>query len=421
MKENVLVVGRGGREHALAWKLRRSPEVAQVWLSGSLPSGGDETVVAISSAEEIVGFCLEKKVGLVIIGPEDFLLAGLADALRANHIPVVGPSAGASRLEGSKSYAKDLMTSANIPTARYRVVRDSDSAKQVLAASSYPVVVKADGLCGGKGVRICADADEAQRYVDDLLGASVGSTVVIEEFLEGREVSFMTICCGENVVVLPTSQDYKRLLDGDDGANTGGMGAFSPSPLESPALERAVLERVIYPVIRRMKQLGYAYHGFLYAGLMVHTTAREGDVPDFSVLEFNCRLGDPETQVILPRIAEDLFPLLRSLAQGEMTQRRLSIDSRCAVGVTLASAGYPQKPMLDSPVSSLPTVDGEDVHLFHAGTRRAEDGSLRTSGGRVLNLVALEESHTAAREKCYRLIDEVYFEGMQYRRDIAQF
>jgi phosphoribosylamine--glycine ligase len=418
----VLVVGSGGREHALAWKLKQSPRAEQVYVApgnGGTARDAQLVNVPLTDVAALRDWALANRIGLTVVGPEAPLAAGIVDAFRAAGLRIFGPTQAAARLESSKAFAKAFMQRHGIPTARHETFSDPAAAHAYVDRVGAPIVVKADGLAAGKGVVVAMTAAEAHEaidfmLVDNRLGVqhnAEGARVVIEEYLIGEEASFIVLVDGEHVLPLATSQDHKRLLDGDAGPNTGGMGAYSPAPVVTPAVHERALREVIEPTVRAMAAEGVPYTGFLYAGLMV--------APDGSAktLEFNCRMGDPETQPILMRLRTDLLEALLAATEGRLDTVTLEWDPRAALGVVVAAAGYPQAPRKGDAITALP-VDTDDAVVFHAGTALQGD-RLVTSGGRVLCATALGSDVAAARERAYELVRGVAFDGMQYRRDIG--
>jgi phosphoribosylamine---glycine ligase len=414
----LLVIGSGGREHALAWKLAHSPRVQKVFVApgngGTATENGVENV-AITQIPDLVSFSKKEKIYLAVVGPEAPLAAGIVDAFQEAGLKIFGPTRAAAQLEASKDFAKSFMARHGIPTALHRTFDSAAEAKDYVAAQGAPIVVKADGLAAGKGVVVAASVAEAHAAIDQMmtqksLGAA-GSRLVVEEFLEGEEASFIVMCDGEHVLPLATSQDHKRLKDGDEGPNTGGMGAYSPAPVVTPALHARVVREIITPTIRGMAKDGAPYVGFLYAGLMID----ESGAP--RTLEFNCRLGDPETQPIILRLKSDLLDLIEHALEGTLDEAEVQWDRRAALGVVVAAAGYPEEPRKGDVISGLPKPDA-DCRVFHAGTR-LDGKTLVTSGGRVLCVTALGDSVKRARARAYEALDGIRFEGMQYRKDIA--
>lgn len=420
----VLVIGSGGREHALAWRLEQSSSVTEVISapgSDALRQVGRCVGLDPSDHEAVIQLCRGKAVDLVVIGPEAPLVDGLADSLRAVSIPVVGPGAAAAQLEGSKAYAKAIMDECKIPTAQYSVHESLDSALEVVRAGQGPLVVKADGLAAGKGVTVALNRSDAEAAVMDCFEGrfgSAGARVVLEEFLLGTELSFIALCDGETIVPLASSQDHKRLEEGDGGPNTGGMGAFSPSPLCDQALQSRIMNEVMEPTVREMAARGQPFIGFLYAGLMV---SPEGEP---KVLEFNVRCGDPETQVLMHRFKGDLGHWLMAAASGRLgeiaEQADESWDERAAVGVVMASHSYPLGSRKGDRIQGLEAAAQDlDVTVFHAGTRAGCDG-WETNGGRVLCVSALGHGLSGAANQAYKGVEAIHFDGMQWRGDIAR-
>ncbi len=410
----VLVVGSGGREHALAWKLSQSPALQHLVCAPGNPGMAALAECRPLAAEDplaVTALARQQRVDLVVVGPELPLSRGVADALRRAGIPVFGPAAAAARLEASKAFAKDVMAAAGVPTAGHRTFDDARAA-EAYARTRGALVVKADGLAAGKGVVVAASSEEAVQAIQELsrLGAS-GASLVLEEVLEGEEVSVIALADGERYVLLPPAQDHKRLLDADQGPNTGGMGAVCPVPQLDTAGLQAVGATVIAPVLREMARRGHPFQGALYAGLML---TRQGP----RVLEFNARFGDPEAQVLVLQLAEDLLPLLSACATGTLRQRPLAVAPGASVGVVLASAGYPGPLRTGVPISG---TEGpwESARVFHAGTARDAAGRLVTAGGRVLTVCAQGPSLAEARASAYRAVSRIHFEGMQLRHDIG--
>ena len=423
---NVLVVGGGGREHALAWKLAQSPKVQMIYVApGNGGTASDPRLknLPITDVVELREWAQNNKVGLTVVGPEGPLAAGIVDEFRAYGLRIFGPTKAAAQLESSKAFSKAFMRRHGIPTAEYATFSDPVSAHAYVNKMGAPTVVKADGLAAGKGVVVAMTVHEAHAAIDFMLDDNAsgvshnqgGARVVIEEFLEGEEASFIVMCDGKNVVALATSQDHKRLQDGDQGPNTGGMGAYSPAPVVTPEIHARAMREVILPTVKGMEKDGIPYTGFLYAGLMIDASGRP------KTLEFNCRLGDPETQPIMMRLKTDLLDVLLAAtepgAHGKLDEMELQWDRRTALGVVIAAPGYPATPRKGDLISGLPP-EAEDAAVFHAGTTHS-DGQLLTSGGRVLCVTALAEGVRQAQQRAYQALQTIQFDGMQYRTDIG--
>ncbi|MEX2198810.1 MAG: phosphoribosylamine--glycine ligase [Burkholderiales bacterium] len=405
----LLVIGSGGREHALAWKLAQGARVQKVYVApgngGTANENGVENV-ALAGNDELVAFARKESIHLIVVGPEAPLAAGVVDAFRAAGLRIFGPTRAAAQLEASKDFAKRFMVRHGIPTARHATFEDAARAKAYVAKAGAPIVVKADGLAAGKGVVVAQSVAEAHAAIDRL-----GGRLVIEECLQGEEASFIVIADGARGLALATSQDHKRLRDGDEGPNTGGMGAYSPAPVVTPKVHARVMREIIQPAIAGMAQDGMPYTGFLYAGLMIDAAGNP------KTLEFNCRLGDPEAQPILMRLKSDLLELLDAAVNGGLAAAEADWDRRPALGVVLAAHGYPEEPRKGDRIAGLPAA-APDCRVFHAGTR-AEGKDVLTSGGRVLCVTALGDNLRAARSRAYEVVERIRFEGMQYRKDIG--
>ena len=414
----LLVIGSGGREHALAWRLKQSPRVQMVFVApgngGTAREEGLENV-ALSAVPDLVAFAQREGIQLTVVGPEAPLAAGVVDAFRAAGLKIFGPVQAAAQLESSKDFAKQFMARHNIPTAAFGTFTEAAAAHAYIDAQGAPIVVKADGLAAGKGVVVATTLEEAHAAVDAMLSGNsmgeAGHRVVIEECLVGEEASFIVMVDGENVLPLATSQDHKRLLDDDQGPNTGGMGAYSPAPVVTPEIHAKALREVIRPVVAGMKAEGTPYTGFLYAGLMI------GPQGNLGTLEFNCRMGDPETQPIMMRLKSDLVTLLEAAVDGKLDQVEAEWDRRSALGVVMAAAGYPDSPRKGDAITGL-GVAGEDFHVFHAGTA-LQDDQVVTSGGRVLCVTALGDTVKIAQTRAYEVAEGIDFAGRQMRRDIG--
>ena len=414
----VLVVGGGGREHALAWRLAASQRVQRVYVApGNGGTARDRRLrnVPITAHDALADFVVAEKIELTVVGPEAPLAGGLVDLFRARGLRVFGPTRAAAQLEASKDFAKAFMTRHGIPTARYQTFTSAPEARAYVSQQGAPIVIKADGLAAGKGVVVAQTVAQAHAAIDDMLvgnrfGAS-GARVVIEEFLPGEEASFIVMSDGRHALALATSQDHKRLRDGDEGPNTGGMGAYSPAPVVTPEVHARVMREIIMPTINGMAADGTPYTGFLYAGLMIDADGQPRTV------EFNCRMGDPETQPIMMRMKSDLVDLLEHAIDGTLDRAEVSWDRRAALGVVIAAGGYPDTPRSGDPITALP-ADTDDCVTFHAGTQ-AVDGNTVTSGGRVLCVTALGDSVRSAQRRAYDAVAQVGFEGAQYRTDIG--
>ena len=419
----VLVIGGGGREHAMAWKLNQSPKVTRVYVA---PGNGGTAVsqhldnIAITDVRALREWAQEEKIGLTVVGPEAPLAAGVVDEFRAHGLRIFGPTKAAAQLESSKAFSKAFMRRHGIPTAEYDTFTDAAEAHAYVDRMGAPIVIKADGLAAGKGVVVATTLQEAHEAVDFMLVDNKygvahnegGARVVIEEFLVGEEASFIVLCDGKDVAALATSQDHKRLLDGDEGPNTGGMGAYSPAPVVTADVHARAMREIILPTVRGMEKDGIPFTGFLYAGLMIDANGQP------KTLEFNCRMGDPETQPILMRLKSDFLDLLAAGIDGKLEQVELEWDRRPALGVVVAAHGYPEDPRKGDAITGLP-ADAEDAMVFHAGTQLDDAGVPRTSGGRVLCVTALGDSVKQAQQRAYDVARGIYFDGAQYRRDIG--
>ncbi len=414
----VLVIGGGGREHALAWKIAENKEVSQTYVApgnAGTATNLDMVNVPITKIDALVKFAKEEKIAITVVGPEAPLSEGVVDAFQKAGLKIFGPTQAAAQLESSKDFSKAFMVRHNIPTAAYETFSDAKTAHDYVNQQGAPIVIKADGLAAGKGVVVAMTDKEAHDAIDMMLGdnkfGDAGARVVIEEFLTGEEASFMVMVDGKNILPLASSQDHKRLLDRDEGPNTGGMGAYSPAPVVTPEIHARAMREVIRPTIDGMAKDGIPYTGFLYAGLMIS--------PDGAIktLEFNCRMGDPETQPIFMRLKSDLLTLLQQAVAGNLDKAEAQWDRRFALGVVMASANYPAAPKLGDEITGLPK-DLEDAYVFHAGTKLV-DGKVMTSGGRVLCVTALGETVKFAQQKAYRIIEGIHFDGAQYRTDIG--
>ncbi len=414
----ILVIGSGGREHALAWKVSQNKEVSRVYVApgnAGTATNPDMMNVPITDVAELVKFAKDEQIHLTIVGPEAPLSKGVVDAFRAAGLKIFGPTKAAAQLESSKDFAKAFMMRHGIPTAKYETFSDAKKAHDYVNANGAPIVIKADGLAAGKGVVVAMTLDEAHGAIDAMLSdnklGDAGARVVIEEFLTGEEASFMVMVDGKNILPLATSQDHKRLLNADQGPNTGGMGAYSPAPVVTPQIHARALREVIRPTVEGMAKDGIPYTGFLYAGLMISPNG------EIKTLEFNCRMGDPETQPIMMRLKTDLVSLAEHAVNGSLDKAEAEWDRRFALGVVMASANYPETPKLGDEITGLPKTV-EDGYVFHAGTT-LKDGKVVTSGGRVLCVTALGETVKFAQQKAYRLAEEIKFDGAQYRTDIG--
>lgn len=419
---NVMIIGSGGREHALAWKCAQSAKVDLVYVvpgnAGTANEPGVKNIdLDISDFDALTNFAIEKSVGLTIIGPEAPLVDGIVDAFKAWDLACFGPDQGASQLEGSKAFTKDFLARHNIPTAAYQNFTDAESAVAYMKTQGTPIVIKADGLAAGKGVIIAQTDAEAETTIRDMLSGNsfgeAGHRVVIEEFMQGEEASFIALVDGVHALPFATSQDHKARDEGDTGPNTGGMGAYSPAPVVTPEIHDRIMKEVIMPTVAGMAEEGNTYVGFLYAGLMI----AEDGTP--KVVEYNCRFGDPEAQPIMMRLQSDLVELCQSALEGKLDQTSIEFDSRAALGVVLAAGGYPEGYAKGKTIHGLESCDNSSISkIFHAGTRMQNDDVV-SNGGRVLCAAALGDTVTQAQARAYNLVKQVNWEDMYYRKDIG--
>ena len=417
----VMIIGGGGREHALAWKVAQNKQVSRVYVApgnAGTALNPDMVNVPITSVPELVAFAKTEQIALTIVGPEATLSQGVVDAFRENGLKIFGPTKAAAQLESSKDFAKAFMIRHQIPTAAYATFTDAKAAHDYVNAQGAPIVIKADGLAAGKGVVVAMSLDEAHAAIDAMLEdnklGSAGARVVIEEFLTGEEASFIVMVDGKNILALATSQDHKRLLDDDQGPNTGGMGAYSPALVVTPTIHAKVMREIIKPTVEGMAADGIPYTGFLYAGLMI---SPNGEV---KTLEFNCRMGDPETQPIMMRLKSDLVSLAEHAVAGTLDKVEAEWDRRTALGVVMASANYPDTPRVGDVITGLPnqSYENTEAQVFHAGTS-LKDAQVLTTGGRVLCVTALGETVKYAQASAYEVLKNIKFEGAQYRQDIG--
>jgi phosphoribosylamine--glycine ligase len=417
----ILVIGGGGREHALAWKIAQSPRAVKVFVApgnaGSAHEPKCENVaIAADDVDGLLHFAQQNRIDLTVVGPEAPLVLGVVDRFRATGLRIFGPTKDAAQLEGSKAFAKDFLARHNIPTAAYGNFTELAPAEAYIKKTGAPVVVKADGLAAGKGVIIAQTTDEAIDAARDMLAGNAfgeaGHRVVVEEFITGEEASFIAMVDGEHILPLATSQDHKRVGDGDTGPNTGGMGAYSPAPVVTPEIHARIMREVIEPTVRGMSQEGHPYTGFLYAGVMI--------APDGTpkVLEFNCRFGDPETQPVMMRLRSDFIELFEAALDGKLDRAQAQWDHRAALGVVMAAGGYPGSYGKGDVITGLPETAADDCHVFHAGTA-PKDRAVVTSGGRVLCVTALGATVSAAQKRAYETVKKIQWRGAQYRTDIG--
>lgn len=417
----VLVIGSGGREHALAYKAAQSTSVETVYVAPgnagtALEAGIENVAIGVEDYAELLAFAKKEAIGLTIVGPEVPLVAGIVNKFEAEGLAIFGPSEGAAQLEGSKAFTKDFLARHQIPTAAYATFTDTDEALAYLADQTIPIVIKADGLAAGKGVVVALTREDAEVAIKDMLSGNrfgeAGSRVVIEEFLEGEEASFIVMTDGDHILPFATSQDHKRAGNGDTGPNTGGMGAYSPAPVVTPDVHDRIMKEVIVPTVKGMESEGNKYVGFLYAGLMI---AADGTP---KVIEYNCRFGDPETQPIMLRMQSDLVELCLATLNGTLPEKQIQFDSRASIGVVLAAGGYPDAYAKGEVISGLPTYASDEAKVFHAGTKQ-ENGEVVTSGGRVLCVTALGDNVTKAQAAAYDIVKQITWKDVYFRDDIG--
>ena len=416
---NVLIIGNGGREHALAWKISQSFLVKKIYVApGNAGTELDSLLenINITDIDHLIKFAKDKNIVLTIVGPEVPLSNGIVNKFRENDLFIFGPTSEAAQLESSKEFSKEFMERHGIPTAKFATFTNVKLAHEYINQKGSPIVIKADGLAAGKGVIVAMSNDEAHNAIDSMLSdnqfGDAGARIVIEEFLEGEEVSFIVICDGESVLPLASSQDHKRLLDNDLGPNTGGMGAYSPAPIVTPEIHNEIMNDVIHPTIEGMKKDGIKYTGFLYAGLMINKKNQ------IKTLEFNCRMGDPETQPILFRLKGDLFKILFDASQSRLNEHNIEWENNSAITIVMAAENYPNQPRINDEIIGLDSMN-QDTYVFHAGTIVA-NSKILTSGGRVLGITAKAKTLKQATNKAYELINNINFEGAQYRNDIGK-
>ena len=417
----ILIIGNGGREHALAWKAAQSPDVKEVYVApGNAGTALEHNLtninIAATDIEKLLQFAQEEHIDLTIVGPEQPLVLGIVDTFQQAGLPIFGPTQSAAQLEGSKAFTKDFLARHHIPTAEYQSFTDLEQALAYIHDKGAPIVIKADGLAAGKGVVVAMTLQEAEDAANDMLAGNTfgqaGHRIVVEEFLDGEEASFIVMVDGKNVLPMATSQDHKRVGDGDSGPNTGGMGAYSPAPVVTPAIHQKVMEQIIYPTVEGMASEGNTYVGFLYAGLMID---KQGNP---KVIEYNCRFGDPETQPIMLRMQSDLVQLCLAAIKGELNQHDSEWDPRSALGVVMAAGGYPDNYDVGDHIIGLPEYDSDDRKVFHAGTT-LKDGQVLTNGGRVLCATALGSTIAEAQQNAYQLVNTINWSNCFYRHDIG--
>ncbi len=418
----VLVIGNGGREHALAWKAAQSPLVDTVFVAPgnagtALEPALQNVAIGVTDIPALLSFAQNENIDLTIVGPEAPLVIGVVDAFRAAGLTIFGPTQGAAQLEGSKAFTKDFLARHKIPTAEYQNFTEIEPALAYLREKGAPIVIKADGLAAGKGVIVAMTLEEAEAAVNDMLAGNAfgdaGHRIVIEEFLDGEEASFIVMVDGEHVLPMATSQDHKRVGDGDTGPNTGGMGAYSPAPVVTDEVHQRTMERVIWPTVRGMAAEGNTYTGFLYAGLMID---KQGNP---KVIEFNCRFGDPETQPIMLRMQSDLVELCLAACEGKLDEKTSAWDERASLGVVMAAGGYPGDYSKNDVIHGLPLEEVADGKVFHAGTTLSADDQVLTNGGRVLCVTALGNTVAEAQQRAYQLMTNIHWNGSFCRRDIG--
>ena len=415
----ILVIGGGGREHALVWKLAQSPKVEKIYVAPGNPGMlnlAECINLPASDFESVAAFAMEKKIDLTVVGPEGPLVAGIVDVFKAHGLAIFGPTAAAAAIEGSKSFSKELMHKYNIPTAFFKICSDSTAAKAYIKEKGAPIVIKADGLAAGKGVVVAMTEAEALTAIDDIMGShkfgEAGAQVVIEEFMDGEEASLLAFTDGDMIVPMLAAQDHKRINDGDEGPNTGGMGAYAPAPVLTAELKQKCLDTILKPTIAALKAEGRKYSGCLYAGLMIKGS-------DIKVVEFNARFGDPETQVVLPLLSSDLVEIMLACANGTLNETMVKWSDKSAVCVVMASGGYPASYPQGLVISGLDAANAvDDVVVFHAGTKE-KSGQVVTAGGRVLGVTAVGNSIAQAKDEAYEAVNKIYFANVHYRKDIA--
>lgn len=415
----VLVIGGGGREHALVWKIKQSPKVEKIFCApGNAGTAelAENIPIAADDIKGLLEFALQKGIGLTVVGPEQPLVKGIVDRFEENKLRIFGPNARAAELEGSKSFSKDIMKKYGLPTAEYKTFNSADSARKYIESKNCPLVVKADGLAAGKGVLLCQTADEALAAVDSIMGkrsfGEAGDQIVVEEFLEGDEVSLLAFSDGQTVLLMDSAQDHKAAYDGDKGPNTGGMGAYSPAPIFTETMRQKVRDKIMLPMIRAMQQEGRPYKGILYAGLMLTKTGPQ-------ILEFNARFGDPETQPLLVRMDSDIIPIFEACIDGTLDQCPLQWKNESSVCVVMAAKGYPDSYEKGKPIAGLKDANAlPGVVVFHAGTKD-QDGEVLTQGGRVLGVTAIGEDTATAISRAYEAVEKIEWDGIHYRKDIG--